>query len=259
MIVGALVRCHCRSLTLEIVLDELLRYQDLPGWTVKIHALVDRGTPAVWKLITKYAPRLFRVVECPFPILSKERGQLFCESLNLQVQDFQDTPVDWLYLADDDRWFEPHHALAELDRALNDPAVDMWYANSLFMWDQTNRYNPERHHWSPVLWRFRRSDRFPTNRIIQATEQVHDEAIVTGRTGTLRVPLLDYGSFNTVDRVRLYNEFVGAGKVDPYIDALLAPGAAGSCIFPDDAVKAGLTPGPEWRDLFTERLQSHGS
>lgn len=256
MIVGALVRCHCRPMLLEIVLQELLRYQDLSDLVVKIHVLSDRPTVGVSKVLMKYSRRLFNLMESPFPLLSPGSGERrFMDALRLQHADLlKDGSVDWFYLADDDRWLEPHHALPVLKDALWNPGVDLWYANSLFMWDEPDKYQPHRAHFSPVFSRRIPGDEFPTNRIIQAPALVHDQSIMCGRTGVLPIPLLDYGSFHAVDRLRLHAAFVEAGKIDPYVDSLLAP-STGLHTFPADAVAAGLMPDLTWRDLWTEKLQ----
>lgn len=253
MILGVLLTAHYRPLTLDIVLSELLRYQG-PDLTVKICLLLDRPTASVSAVVEKYRERIFKILDCPFPIVSPA-GERWMEARNLQLEPFQHTKVDWLYLQDDDRWLEPLHAKQEILTSLSNPDIDVWYANSLFMWDRPDKYNPARHHFSPVFWRFKAADVFPPNRVIQATEQVHDASIITGRASTLRIPLLDYGSLNTLDRIRLYHAFEEAGRVDPYIDVLIAPSTAGLRSFPEDAVKAGFMPDSSWRDLYTERLQ----
>lgn len=261
MNLGVLLRVHCRALTLDLALSEIFRYEKVvPSLKVHVHILADRPTDEVVAVLRRYQDRLAFWKSCPFPIVSPD-GERWGEASNLQMLDFNTAwapKPDWILFQDDDRWLEPLHAPAELETALWNPDVDMWYAHSLFMWDHPDRYHSGRHHHSPILFRFQPGDYFPRNRVIQATEGVHDQAIMASRIATLRTPLLDYGSFHSTERIRLYNAFVEAGKVDPYIDSLLAPSEAGLRSFPADAVKAGLAPDHDWVDLFTERILADG-
>ena len=175
------------------------------------------------------------------------------EARNLQIAALNKTHCDWYYFGDDDRWLEPNHANTELPSALASNDTDMWYANSVFFQDRADRFNPTRTHHSPLIWRVLPGDRLPLNRTIQATESVHDQAILTGRIATLKTPLLDYGTFSEEERLHLTQTYAKAGKVDAYTAAYTAPAGLGS--FPSDAVTAGLLPDPTWRDLYGEVLQ----
>src|SRR5262245_1370990 len=241
----ALVRTHNRAHLLPIVLDELLRYNRLGDTDCCISLAVDRPTSDVCKIIAKYSSRIFSVIEMPFPLVSSF-GERFSEGLNLQLDDAErwDLNPDRLYLADDDRWFEPNRITEELPRALATPDVDLWYCRSLFMWDEPHLYNPSRYHHTPLISRYRPGDRFPLNRMISAPVSVHDDALIQRRTDCLGTPLLDYGSFTQPERDELYKTFAAAGKIDDYTAALLRPPSNGLLNFRD-------THG-DFKDLYSE-------
>lgn len=242
----ALVRTHNRHNLLPVVLDELLRYGTL-GIDVSISLALDRPTPAVLRVAADYAAHC-STCEMPFALLSPE-GEKFSEGLNLQLEDIErwpGPPPDWLYLADDDRWFEPNSITSELPLALADPDVDLWYCRSVFFWDSPSQYNLNRYHHTPLLSRYNPGDRFPTNRMISAPEKMHDQAIVRGRIANLKTPLLDYGSFNIQWREELYRSFEAAGKVDDYTGSLLRD--------PGDALRDYRKDFGDFKDLFSEQV-----
>lgn len=248
-VLGVLLRAHQRSATLDIILSELRRLGTLPGVATKILVTTDRPTYHVCKVIEKYEPYLFDVLPLPFPLLSPT-GEHFMEAANLGLERFEKTHLDWCAIWDDDFWLEPIHATEELPRALASSDVDLWYANALFMWDESNRFNAARRHRSPLLFRYWLDDRFPLDRIIHATALAHDTAILTERTATLSTPILEYGCFTPSERLRLYRTYTEAGKVDSFISSLVAPPSL--LLFPDDAVATGLMPDCRWRDLYHE-------
>lgn len=258
MRLGAIVRTKDRALLLKILLGELLRYRTFPGVeSMHIHVLTDRPTPEVSSVLSGFASHLFRIRDCPFPLVSPDGGQRICEGENLQLEDLDSTPLDWIFHADDDHWFEPIHIEQELPPALSRQDVDIFYAHQLFFWDSFDRVCPplSRPHYSPQIFRHIPGDRFPLNRIIQAPEQVHDQSILEGRVGHLTTPLLDYSCFSSSDRDRLYEDFVGAGKCDQFIATLRAP-SAGSLSFPSDLVKSGHYPDLRFRDLYQEAINA---
>lgn len=243
MLVAALVRAHRRADLLEQVLDELVRYGTFPGIEMLIHMTLDRPTQDVLKVAAQSSERLFKLRELTFPLCSAF-GERFAEGLNIQLADLEELErkPDWLYLADDDRWFPPDTIERELPEALANPHIDLWYARSIFFWDSPSKYNPARYHHAPVFSRFIPGDRFPQNRMIQAPAGIHDSAIIQGRVGTLCSPLLDWGSFTQEDREALYRQYEEAGKIDDYTTSLLRPPRDGLRTYPTDALAAGLLP-----------------
>lgn len=244
----ALVRSHNRHNLLQVVLDELIRYGTLPGLTVSISLALDRPTHNVLAVAAAHEANC-SICEMPFPLLSAERGERFSEGLNLQLEDINrwpGPPPDWLYLADDDRWFEPNGITKELPEALSNPDVDLWYCRSVFFWDFPGSYNLNRYHHTPLLSRYNPGDRWPTNRMISAPERIHDAAIVRGRIGNIKTPLLDYGSFTPLWREELYRSFEAAGKVDDYTGSLLRD--------PGDALRDYRKDFGDFKDLFSEKV-----
>lgn len=249
-VLGVLLRAHRRAETLELVLSELVRYSTLPGVACRIHVMADRPTQPVRYVLERFQQKIYNVVAPRLPLLSREHGELFMQGLNAQLDDFERVGADWYLVADDDQWFEPHHINTELPAVLHNPDIDIWYAECVFFWDTPTTYHPDRRHCSPVLFRAKPGDRFPTNRIIMATEEVHDTAIIQGRTGRLKTPLLNYGAYSAEERQRVYDTYKEAGKVDLFTESgLIAPARLAQ--FPADAVTTGLLPDPEWKDLWT--------
>jgi hypothetical protein len=215
-----MLRAHCRTRSLKIVLQQLEAYQDFAD--VKIHALLDRPTPEVRELVHSCS-LVFAIMSSPDPLVSPG-GLTFREAKAAQLDAIgADLTPDWILLQDDDRWFEPLGAAEELPLALADDDVDMWYARSWFVWDRSDQINLNRFHNSPVLFRWDEEQEFPLNRDIQAPLPLHDEAIIQVRTGTFKTPLLDYGTFDEAERKRVFDEFLAAGKDDPYVRSIMKP------------------------------------
>jgi hypothetical protein len=247
---GVILRAHQRANTLSIALSELLRLGKLPGLAVKIAIVADRPSASVQKVLDSSG---CAVVSCPFPLVSAEHGEMFMEANNLGLNallSLTGEPYDWLCMHDDDYWLEPEHATVEVPTALANEDVDMWYVRTVFMQDRPDRYNPNRHHHSPLFFRYLEGDRYPASRerMIHATALRHDDAICTGRIQTLKTPLLDYGSYSAAERQRLYDVYTRAGKTCSYIESLRTPTQL--ALFPQDAVAAGLMPDCNWRDLY---------
>lgn len=222
MILGVMLRCHERADTLRVVLDELFRYEKDLGIEVKVHVLADRLSFLAEEVLKDYQGRLYGLKFLPFPILSAA-GERFPEACQFQYKALTLCHPDWILFQDDDRWFESNGADKELPDALNDENIDMWYADSWFVWDTSDQFNANRHHSSPVLFRFKPGNAFVLDRVLQAPLPLHDDAIIRGRTGTLKVPLLDYGTYSEDERVRVYQAFREAGKADPYIESIKDP------------------------------------
>jgi len=240
---GVLLRAHHRHEQLDIALQELLRYNELPGLEVKIQVLVDRPHFLVEGVLKKYRDRLYGLAYCPFPIVSA-RGYRFMESNNYNLKRLEHCDPDWVYVADDDAWFAPPMIDKELPEALTSTTVDLWYAKSLFLWDDPRQYNENRKHYGPVIWRHQPGARWPLDRSLQVPMPLHDEAIMTRRVGDLTTPLLDYGSYDEPERVRLYNAYLRAGR-DPH-DAWVS-----SLVEPPDLRSLDLS--EDWIDLWSAR------
>jgi hypothetical protein len=183
------------------------------------------------------------------PLLSREHGELFMQALNVQLAHFEPCKCDWYTIQDDDNWFEPASITAELPDLLRSKSIDLWYAHTLFMWNAPDQFHAERPHHSGKIFRACPGDRFPLNRIIHATERVHDQAVMAGRIATMKTPLLDYGCYSPEERRRVYDTYVEAGKVDPFTASLTAPARLAK--FPEDAIRAGLAHRTDWIDLWS--------
>lgn len=239
---GALVRAHRRSLTLDIALSELKRYGTMADIQTWICIQVDRPTPEVSEVLARHVGPQCHIVEAPGPALSTKENFLRNLNAHLAALERFHPNLDWIYLADDDRWFEPQRISSELPSALCHHDAALLDARSCFMWDRPTQYNALRHHVSPVLWRHQPKQRWSGKRMIQAPDALHDHYILTGRHAHLKTPLLDYGSYTAEERHLLHSTFAAAGKVDAYTDSLLAPPQLAT--FPDDSAP--------WTDLFSQ-------
>jgi len=243
LVLAALVRAHRRHKTLKIVLSELRRYAQVwPGVDVRIVVMADRPTAEVKTLLDSSAGPDLLVIPAPKPLVSAA-GENFLHPLNLQLDALEkwQKKVDWCYLADDDRWFDPACADAEIPALLHDRDVGLLFSRSLFFWELPTVYNAERHHVSPVMWRHCKGERWSGHRMIQAPDNIHDSYIIAGALHHLKTPLLDYGSFSLHERQELHAAFTEAGKHDPYIDSLLSRPLSEN--YPADAAIRG------WRQL----------
>jgi hypothetical protein len=201
-----MLRAHCRAKLLRLVLSEFVRYNQISGIDVAVALTLDRPTDEVTEVVRDFLPKIDRVVESEFPVVSPDGGDRFAEANRIQYRK-QIVPMepDWVIFAD----------------AVCNPHIDLWYAHTLFIWDSPRLYNPDRHHHSPILFRFDEFSDFPKHRIIQAPNPLHDRALLQNRVETLRTPLLDYSTLKREERARLHEVFLAAGKDDPYIQSLV--------------------------------------
>ena len=227
-----MLRAHCRVKTLSLLLGELRRYHRDMDIDVRICAMADRPSPDVFDCIEDHfaahvqANGRVLYVAAPFRQLDSQ-GEHFMKGLNVQMDAMEKAwpEMDWVFAADDDRWFEPVKITEELPRALADDSKDMYYCRSLFMWDRSDLFNTSRQHDSALLYRFQPGYRWSGDRMLNVPDALHEQAVMTGRTGTISTPLLDYGTFDERERLRVYTAFSVAGKLDPYVKSIYDPPA----------------------------------
>jgi len=247
IILGVLLRAHERERSLRIALSEAFCYGTLPGIESYVCIGMDRPTDAVLDIVFD-ACRSHRCRASAFyfnrPILDSS-GEHFLEAQNQHLSEYElrFPAADWLYMADDDRWFEPLKIDSELPAALADRSIDAYFCTSYFMWDRPDLHNTVREHRSALLWRHIPGQRFHGLRMLNVPDDLYDAAVVSGRTADIKTPLLDYGSFNGDLRLRNWQEFDEAGKHDAFTRSLSSPPIFRR--FPPPGY------GP-WRDLWTE-------
>jgi len=156
-----------------VVLDELLRYQDF-GIDPVIVVMADRPAPEVSALIESLPRRMVVRVCPPNPIVTSS-GLAFRQAkiAHYRVLKGLGRPIDWVLLQDDDRWFEPLGITEELPKALEQP-VDLLYARSAFLWDDSEHVNVARYHVSPTLFRFDPDSDFPDDQDSTTERSSHD-------------------------------------------------------------------------------------
>ena len=130
---------------------------------------------------------------------------------------------DWVYVVDDDFWFEPHKITTALAPALSDLDIDAYYCPCLFIQDASDTYNPDRQHESIRLYRHVPRARFSGKRMLSVPDGPHDTAIISGRTARFPVPILEYGGYTASDRTAVIDAYKRARKDDDFTRALLSP------------------------------------
>lgn len=246
-----MLRAHVRLKTLDILLRELRRYHQDLGIDVRICAMVDRPSPDVQDCIDFHFARHLKAggrtlyLPAPFRLLDGE-GEHFLDGMNYQIVEMERVwpDMDWIFHADDDRWFEPVQISKELPKALADESVDAYYCKSLFMWGAADTFNTSRHHDSILLYRHQPGARWSGRRMLNIPDELQEQAVMSGRVGTIRTPLLDYGTFSEADRLRVWTAFAVAGKTDAYVKSIYDPPAL--LRFPADFAP---NYGP-WRNLW---------
>lgn len=215
--VAVMLRCHARPQ----LLDRVLRYYLALNHSevrVEVSLMADRPTRSVEKVIRVHEPYIFQLLRCPFPIVSFDGGNRFMEAANYQYTKIQVIRPDWVIFADDDRWFEPKFRY-ELREVVDDDTKDMWYARSLFFWEEGQIRTDFFDHNSVALFRYVPGDVYPddSERHIQAPAGLHDAALQFDRYGQLGSRLLDYGYCGAEERQRVFEEFKAVGRLDQVI------------------------------------------
>lgn len=237
---GVLLRAHRRVKTLRIVLSELRRYGTFPGLEVRPLAMVDRATPEVRSALDEFK---VPIIESPFPLLT-EGHERFMEGLNVHLKELEKCDPDWVLVQDDDNWLEPVRVTTELLAALQDRDVDAYFIRALFFQDSPTTYNTRRHHLSLQLWRHIKGFRYSCKRMIFVPDGLHDSAVISCRTKTLKTPALDFGGYTEAERLQTFRAYERAGKIDSFTRALIEPPSLRT--FPKDYDQDY---GP-WTDLY---------
>lgn len=213
-------RAHRRA----ALLDRTLRFYERLGRSdapVEIALMADRPTADVREVIKLHRNNLARVIECPFPMVSFEGGQRWMEASNYHLANGVE-PLEPVFVifSDDDRWPEASYAQEHLALVGNSD-VDMWYARSLFFWNETQVRADFFDHNSVYLWRHRPGDRFDEKMLNQAPAGVHADALANGRHAQLKARLLDYGYASTEERAACFASHKESGRLDKVVLHLL--------------------------------------
>lgn len=211
---GVILKAHRRAETLMKVLHQLAVMGVV--FDVRVVCLEDRPTDEVRHILAT-EPGLVRVPLKFSVVGSRER---FMEANNVGLDFLEEWQPDWVYIADDDRWFEDGWA-GELDEVLNDPKIDVAFVRSLFFWNETHVRRDFFHHCSPLLWRWRPGAGYRDDRMIETPPDLLDEARARGRVTVLRTRLMDFGYADRAEREHLARQYFIAGKVDRLTTALL--------------------------------------
>lgn len=235
LFLGVLLRVHDRPLTTQIVLSELRAYKYLDPARLDVGVCVwaDRPTPEVKRVLDSYTDLIDAVEYSRFPLLD-HRGEHFLEAQNkhLELAERTWSHIDWIYVSDDDHWFEPLRAYANLIPALERPEVGGYIVECLFFQapdlegvegEETHYFNALRKHNSIILYRHVPGERFSGGRMLKCPDATLDDIVIQDRERRLDIPALEYGGFRYLDRQRVHRRYIEAGKVnDRFVDALLS-------------------------------------
>jgi hypothetical protein len=243
---GVLLRAHRREHTLRIVLRELRRYATFPGISLMTVASLDRPTPAVSRVLSEFPEVATFRSKVPLVSGGTERW-MEAENEHLDVLE-REGEFDWLYLADDDRWFDPTRIGNALGAALQFGGADAYVVESLFFHTYTNTYTTTRKHRTILLWRHAPGVRCtPGSRVLNCPEPLHEQYLFADRIRDFPVPLLDYGSFHDEDRAALASQF--AGVVTAVSDVATIQAAPSLVIYPTPFLDLYKDYGPQLRSL----------
>lgn len=241
---GVLLRAHRREHTLRIVLRELRRYATFPGISLMTVASLDRPTPAVSRVLSEF-PEVASF-ESTIPVISAGRER-WMENENEHLEQLErHGDFDWVYVADDDRWWDPRLITEALPAALQDPNVSAYMCESLFFHTYTNAYTNTRRHRTILLWRHAPGVRCrPGSRVLNCPEPLHEQFLFSEQIKDFPVPLLDYGSFSEADRAALIEQF--AGVVNAVSDVGSIHRAADLVRYPEPFLDLYKEHGPQLR------------
>ncbi len=212
---AVILKVHERVASLLTVLDQLRIFN---GADVEILALIDpKATKLAKDVVWQNAS--VRPVYLDFRVVSPE-GERFMDANQVALNLLEDVKPDWVYMADDDRYFEPG-GLQVLGEALRRDDVDVWNVRSLFFWDPDHIREDFFDHNSPLLWRWRPGLRFDPDRTLETPPELYDEAKANGRMRQLVACLYDVGYASPEARQRAFDRYAEAGKIDSLTRSLL--------------------------------------
>lgn len=216
---GVVLKAHVRVASLQRVLEQLATWPGRLVSTMRVVALLDSEyTPEVLDCLTEN-PIVNRVVKLPFRVVGPD-GEKFMEATNVGLAELEDFNPDWIWYADDDRWFEPGYE-NDLAGALLNPDVDVWNIRSMFFWEETGIREDFFKHNSPLLWRWQPGARLDPARMLETPPALYEAAKAAGRMGQLGYRLLDVGYISPKERQRVFDAYAQAGKIDSLTLSLL--------------------------------------
>lgn len=211
--VVAMVLAHARAKLLPLIAHQL---QTVWGKHAHVDILLDNPTEEVrWVTDTMKLLRNVRVKPAPFSPLGAG-GEKWMELRNYQL--------DWA------RELKPEYAaMWDDDHVLSDPigsccslltGVPMTRIMKTFFWGDLDHVNAAVPPHDAVFWfRVEENDAFPTDRVIHAPAKIYD----TQRWVRERGELLDIGYLEEADRLRVFNAYKRAGKIDASVTPLVQP------------------------------------
>jgi hypothetical protein len=215
---GVILKAHRRTKSLQKVIDQILGWMPNEFSDIYVVALVDPRASQEVRTILRNAPEQVVAIDLPFPVVSAE-GEKFMDANNFAMPYIDAWAPDWVYMADDDRWFEPLHE-NELSGAL-DGEADVWNVRSLFFWNDYEVREDFFPHNSPLFWRWRPGLTFDLGRTLETPPELYDEAQAAGKLMDFRYRLLDTGYITPEERQRVFDAYAQAGKIDSLTLSLL--------------------------------------
>ncbi len=208
-LLGVMVLAHARPQLLRAIVRQAREID--PSAVVQITS--DRPTDAVVEELATLEAEHFRAA-----VPALDRRENFLTLRNQQLNQMRGRRVKYGVLWDDD------HLLQDTGEArrllVSDP--DLVYATKAYLWNSLTTENVALPvHRSAFFFRMLPGDQFPLTRMINAPEQIHDNAkVVTDLTGRL----FDVGYLTEAERRRVWEAYKRAGKLDRLTMGLVSPG-----------------------------------
>jgi len=168
MKMAILLRCHRRTWQLKGVLKQCLEGLPQVGIVPEVILMPDKPTIEVSAIVDEFAQRPNVHIVTPPECTGHRWAKTGMEGLNYGMAyiDKNITGVEWVHFRDDDEmlgvgWED------NLASCLSDKDTLAWLALSLYIWedleDTEPQVNLEMFHLSPIIFRYIKGDRFPTD------------------------------------------------------------------------------------------------
>jgi hypothetical protein len=212
---GVMVLGHRRPQLLSLIAEQICR--QWPACAVDI--TLDRPNIEVVKAahLAQRFPQV-RVHAAPFPVVADR--EYFMEMRNWQLTQLRPLQPKYVALWDDDHLLEDPDEAARVMRV----GADLIYVDKVYFWDHPEQYNSALpRHRSPLIFRYRDGDKYPLDRTINAPAGVHDDPHAKNKV--LYSRLLDFGYMHEDERLRVFEIYKRAGKIDQLTMGLVSPPA----------------------------------
>jgi hypothetical protein len=216
---GVILKVHQRTASLNKVLEQLATWPGRLVSRMRVVVLEDKLVAPAVDDIVMGSDIVDQVIRLDYQVVGPE-GEKFMQASNVGLAAIESFNPNWIWYADDDRWFEPGYE-NDVAGALLNPDVDVWNIRSMFFWEDRGIREDFFKHNAPLLWRWRPGARLDPARMLECPPVIYEAAKATGRMGQLSYRLLDVGYISSKERQRVFDAYAQAGKIDSLTTSLL--------------------------------------